>query len=423
MTNSDTIHLQKFHADQSRIYKNRARFSVWRCGRRYGKTTALENIASNWGAHGDLTGWFSPTYKLLLPTYKRILQMVRPLVKSASKIDAIIELETGGAIEFWTLNDEDAGRSRKYHHVIIDEGSLVKRGLRDTWEQSIAPTLLDYGGDAIMAGTPKGVDDENFFYQACTNKKLGWKEFHAPTSANPMISREALAKLPSEVPPLVYQQEYLAEFVDWSGAMFFSLDAMLQDGEPVPYPEKIDTAYATLDSAIKTGSKNDGTGITFWGYCRFPTPHLIVLDWELIQIEGSLLEAWLPSQFARCEELAGICGARYGSQGIHIEDKASGIILIQQGVRRGWNVHAIDSKLTAVGKEERAVSISGHVHRGEVKISRYAYDKLTTYKEMTRNHFLTQVLGFKIGEKDQADDLFDTFTYGVAIGLGDSEGF
>ena len=205
--------------------------------------------------------------------------------------------------------------------------------------------------------------------------------------------------------------------------MFFSLDAMLENGSPVPYPEKIDAVYATLDSAIKTGSKNDGTGITFWGLTRFPAPRLIVLDWDLIQIEGSLLEAWLPSQFKRCDELAAVCGARFGSQGIHIEDKASGIILIQQGVRRGWNVHAIDGGLTAMGKEERAVSVSGYVHQGQVKISHRAYDKLTTYKEMTRNHFLTQVLGFKIGEKDQADDLFDTFTYGVAIGLGDSEGF
>ena len=419
----DTLRLTSFHAGQKKIYRERAQKTVWRCGRRFGKTTALETIAANWGAHGQLVGWFAPNYKLLLPSYKKILELVRPIVKSSSKIDALIELDTGGQIEFWTLGDENAGRSRKYHHAIIDEGSLVKRGLRNIWEQSIEPTLLDYDGDAIMAGTPKGLDDENFFYMACNEPALGWKEFHAPTSANPYISEDALAKKKLSVPPLVWQQEYLADFIDWSGKMFFSLDAMLENGSPVPYPEKIDAVYATLDSAIKTGSKNDGTGITFWGLTRFPAPRLIVLDWDLIQIEGSLLEAWLPSQFKRCDELAAVCGARFGSQGIHIEDKASGIILIQQGVRRGWNVHAIDSGLTAMGKEERAVSVSGYVHQGQVKLSHHAYDKLTTYKEMTRNHFLTQVLGFKIGEKDQADDLFDTFTYGVAIGLGDSEGF
>ena len=418
------IKLIKFHQDQRRIYKNRSRFSVWRCGRRYGKTTAFESIASNWAAHGDKVGWFAPNYKLLLPSYKRAVKMLKPIIANASKTDALIELTTGGCIEFWTLDNEDAGRSRAYHHALIDEGSLVKKGLRDTWEQAIAPTLLDYQGDAIMAGTPKGIDDENYFYQACTNKKLGWTEFHAPTAANPMISREAIAKLPDEYPPLVYQQEYLAEFVNWAGAMFFSLQDILEDGLPVPYPIKTDTIYATLDSAVKTGSKNDGTAIVYWAYSRIPEPNIVILDWDIVQIEGSLLEVWLPSQLMRCQELADICGARYGSSGIHIEDKASGTILLQQGQRKNWPIHAIDSKFTAIGKEERAMSVSGYVHQKKVKISQYAYDKLTTYKEMTRNHFLIQFLGFKIGEKnDDSDDLLDAGTYGIYIGLNGSEAY
>lgn len=85
--------------------------------------------------------------------------------------------------------------------------------------------------------------------------------------------------------------------------------------------------------------------------------------------------------------------------------------------------HGIDSVLTAKGKDERAISVSGYVFRGEVKITQPAFDKVVVYKTQSRNHFITQVTGFRIGVKDQADDLLDTFCYGVAIALGNSKGF
>lgn len=81
---------------------------------------------------------------------------------------------------------------------------------------------------------------------------------------------------------------------------------------------------------------------------------------------------------------------------------------------------------TAAGKDERAINASGPVFRGEVKFSRHAYDKTVTFKDTTRNHMVSQVVGFRIGDKDaakRADDLLDTLTYAVAITLGNSEGF
>ena len=80
--------------------------------------------------------------------------------------------------------------------------------------------------------------------------------------------------------------------------------------------------------------------------------------------------------------------------------------------------------LTSVGKDERAISVSGYVYRNRVKIARLAYDKVTTYKGTSRNHLLGQVVGFRVGDKDASreDDLLDGFTYGVAIALGNEEG-
>ncbi len=105
--------------------------------------------------------------------------------------------------------------------------------------------------------------------------------------------------------------------------------------------------------------------------------------------------------FHRLEELAGQCGARHGALGAFIEDKNSGTILLQQAARRNWLAHPIESKLTAMGKDERAISVSGYVYRGNVKYTDYAYNKTTVYKRKSRNHLVEQVESFRIGDKEK----------------------
>jgi hypothetical protein len=142
----------------------------------------------------------------------------------------------------------------------------------------------------------------------------------------------------------------------------------------------------------------------------------------VIQIEGALLETWLPQVFLRIEDLAGKCRARLGPLGAYIEDKNSGTILLQQARRRGMKATEIESRLTAMGKDERAISVSGYVHRGRVKYTEHAFNKTSIYKGKSRNHLLDQVESFRIGDKksDREDDLLDTFCYGIALALGNN---
>lgn len=435
--------LPTLHAGQVRVWNERARFNRVRCGRRWGKTEFGKTVGGSQASKGRSVGWFAPDYKIQSEAYNELLDIITPIKKQASKIEGRMETTTGGRIDFWSLENERAGRSRKYHDVIIDEAAFTKPNMVEIWERSIKPTLFDLGGRAWVLSTPNGTAADNFFYLLNDVEKFGFKDHHAPTADNPLLPLirpgetpeewmerrvSELLKLKNDNHPLVYQQEYLAEFVDWSGTAFFSVASLLDAaGNPYDMPTKCDAVFAVIDTAIKTGSKNDGTGVTF--YALMPAVlgregRLIVLDWDIVQIEGSLLESWLPTVYERLEELATMTGARMGTTlGVFIEDKASGIILLQQAARRGWNARPIDGKLTAMGKDERAISVSGYVYRGEVKICRYAYEKVKKYKEVSRNHFLTQVTGFRIGVKDQADDLFDTFCYGISIALGNTRGY
>lgn len=422
----ESVKLQKLHAQQIEIaqgFKQHKKVVI-RCGRRFGKTSLLERCAAKWAFNGERVGWLGPKYKLNAPTYGNLIHTLKPVIQSKSKIDQLIQLNTGGLVEFWTLEDENAGRSRKYHKVIVDEASLKAKGLKEIIDQSIRPTLLDYNGSIIMAGTPKGVDPDNYFYEACTNPIEGWIEYHAPTASNPHLDPDVVAKLIHDYPPLVYQQEYLADFVDWRGSAFFSELSLLVDGHAVEYPTRCDQVFAVVDTALKDGLEHDGTAVIYCARNKIAGHPLIILDWDLIQIQGALLEEWLPSVNQRLEDLAKQTGARQGNLGIWVEDKGSGTVLIQQAERRSLPVYPIEEKLVDLGKEGRALSVSGYVYRGDVKFSQYAYDKVTNYKGQTRNHLLAQVCGFRIGTKTPHHmDALDVFCYAAAISLGDSEGW
>lgn len=211
---------------------------------------------------------------------------------------------------------------------------------------------------------------------------------------------------------------------------FFTEKQLLVKGDdgvyrPVETPQLVDCVFATIDTAVKSGKSHDGLAVVFHALTTsgsYPIK-LVVLDWDITKLDGALLEQWIPSVFARLEELARLTRARLGSVGAWIEDKAAGSILLQQ-VAEKYPLQAIDSKLTSMGKTERGFNASGKVYAGDVKIARHAYEKTVEYEGAMRNHFLSQVTGFRPGAPEgSADDLFDDFCYGIAIGIGNPDGF
>ena len=236
------------------------------------------------------------------------------------------------------------------------------------------------------------------------------------------IPRATIEQNKIELGEYAYSTQYQQQPRGREGTQFFSAADLLINGEASAAPAMCDAVYAIIDTATKTGKQHDATFVVYWAYTRYPERRLMVVDWDIAQIEGSLLEKWLPDVFARSEEIAREVGSRGGSIGAFIEDKASGTILLQQSAKHSWPAFPIDSLLTSVGKSERAINVSGYVRQGLVKITKHAYDKITMYKGRAKNHFISQVTGFRIGVPDQEDDGLDCFCYGISIGLGNEEG-
>jgi hypothetical protein len=448
--NRTSISIGRLHAGQIRAYQALLghRFMALRCGRRFGKTDLAKAWIKQGLIQGEACAWFAPQHMQTSEVFSELSRTLAPLLLARSRGAGSMKLQTGGRLDFWSLENPIAGRSRGYHRVVIDEAAFAKNtsnvaagSMMEIWERAIRPTLYDYAGRALVCSNSAGKNPDNFFYTICTEPRYGFREYHATTLDNPLLpkrlphenetkweNRRILyqAELKQDNDPLVYAQEYLAEFVDWSGVAFFSREKLLFDGQAVPFPPCCDSVFAVIDTASKTGTEHDATAVTYFAYDRYNLGFpLLILDWDIVQIEGALLETWLPSVFSRLTVLAENCRARRGSIGAFIEDKNSGTILLQQARRRAMMATAIESALTAMGKDERAISVSGYVHRAQVKYTDHAFNKIVTYKRRSMNHLLDQVESFRIGDKtsDREDDLLDTFCYGIAIALGDQDGF
>lgn len=207
------------HAGQAQLAAEHRRFNVACMGRRWGKTKFGIDLLLSPGMvlEGAPVGWFAPQYKLLEEVYREARRILAPITVRADGQQHRLELITGGAIDFWTLDNPDAGRGRKYARVIIDEAAM-SRNLEEAWTQAIRPTLADLSGDAWFFSTPKGGNFFKILYDRAADDP-DWMRWQMPTASNPFIKPSEIEAMRADLPELVYRQEVLAEFVYLEGVL------------------------------------------------------------------------------------------------------------------------------------------------------------------------------------------------------------
>ena len=246
--------LPRPHEAQQVILKEAKRYNVLACGRRFGKTTLGGNLLSDPILKDALPcAWFAPTYRLLEEAYNDHKRIYAPVIRRAVQTPAPrIELITGAAIDYWTLDDPSTvARGRKYKRVIIDEAAMA-RHLEQAWTEAIRPTLTDYKGDAFFLSTPKGSNYFKTLY-GMAGQDEDWMAWQMPTTANPWIDATEVDKAGESLPSIAFRQEYLAEFVDAAGARIKR--EWLRYGD---CPEGLPT-YIGVDLAISTKTESDYT--------------------------------------------------------------------------------------------------------------------------------------------------------------------
>lgn len=214
------IVLPKPHPGQEIIKRERKRFNVVNCGRRFGKSQLGIDLLVEPTVLSYPVGWFSPTSKMLLEIWRTVERILEPITVRKSTRDYRLDFVTGGVLEFWSLDNPNAARGRKYKRIIGDEWALVANSL-DVWNFVLRPTLLDLMGDAYFLSTPKG---RNGFWQMWQWGQdplyEEWVSWQMPTSANPFIPQSEIDAMRATMPERVYAQEINASFIDDAGGVF-----------------------------------------------------------------------------------------------------------------------------------------------------------------------------------------------------------
>lgn len=224
-TEPERITLHRLHPKQRRILRQAKRFNVVCCGRRWGKTLLGVDIVCDYAIDGNPAGWFAPEYKYLVDAWNQVHQILRPLIRNSSWMDKQVTLHTDGIIDFWTMDDPDAGRSRKYAVVVIDEAAKRTKGgknnLMSAWHNAIRPTLMDLRGSAWFFSTPRGYNGfQTMFSWGQDPTKHAWSSWTEPTRNNPYIPEDEIEESRLSMPEDVYRQEILAQFIEGGGSVF-----------------------------------------------------------------------------------------------------------------------------------------------------------------------------------------------------------
>jgi hypothetical protein len=252
-----TIELQvpALHSGQRRIQEEATRFNAICCGRRFGKSVLSRRRLLRSALAGKPAAYFAPTYKMLSDYWRESIAELFPVLDKSNVQEKRLQFIGGGSIDMWSLDEPNAARGRKYAHVAIDEAASVAR-LQEAWQEVLRPTLADYQGTADFYSTPKG---RNFFWQLWQRGQdtayPEWQSWQMPTSTNPHINKAEIEAARLELPERVFEQEFLAQFLEDGGGVFRGVLDCAVAPRVAPY-------RGEFVMGVDWGQQNDFTALT-----------------------------------------------------------------------------------------------------------------------------------------------------------------
>ena len=221
------VQLYGLYPQQQKIYDDPTRFKVLNCGRRYGKTIMLiRALTEAMLLEGKPVAFYGFSDKTLDDTWNTIRDIMTfdiaegvPNIIDKDERYKYLKIYNGGSIQFWSSTKTRNGRGKKYGLVVCDEVAFYEKP-KELVTETILPTLADFNDSKlILASTPYGVG--NYWHSLCTEPPNGFKTFTGTLYDNPFINNENIQFLKGATDPLIWQQEYLAMFVDMNAEKFF----------------------------------------------------------------------------------------------------------------------------------------------------------------------------------------------------------
>jgi phage FluMu gp28-like protein len=240
---------------QNLVFASSARFLAVDAGRRWGKSLTGLNwlLQGACEAPGSESWWVAPVYSQSLMAYRKLSSAARAggaelAFKKKSDSEMRIEFINGSAMTFKSADKPDNLRGEGLARVVLDEAARTKR---DVWEEVLRPAVSDTAGKVLFISTPKG---KNWFYELWTRGQdplqREFASWRYPTSDNPKVPAGDIEQARQSLPVDVFNQEYLAEFLDSNAGVFRNVKACI--GSVRGDPQLGRTYRAGLDLARLT---------------------------------------------------------------------------------------------------------------------------------------------------------------------------
>lgn len=238
---------------QKIIAKDKHRFRVLNCGRRFGKTTeAVEEIKGYVlsSEEGDKIAYIAPTYQQARDiAWEMMIRELRPIIikKNEARLELEVMNKDGKSVLLVLRGWEsiETLRGQKFRFVVIDEVASM-RNFWVGWQEVLRPALTDLQGHCLFISTPKGF---NHFYDLYNlqDKDSDYKSFHFTTYDNPFIPREELEKARLEITEDRFAQEYMADFRKQEGLVYKEFSRDRHVIEVYPEESNITETFAGID--------------------------------------------------------------------------------------------------------------------------------------------------------------------------------
>ena len=208
------------------ILTNKAKYHVACVGRQYGKSLMAMNLVLYWAINDGPSKilWVSPVYSQTDKVQKELMQAIggSGIVKSCNYSSNEIQLQNGSQILFRSAERYDNIRGLTMDYGVIDVAAFCKD---EAWTEAIRPVFMVRGKKVLFISTPKG---KNFFYelfqlgQSADNPN--YASYTGTSYETPYIDNSEITDAKKTLPSAVFEQEYLAKFIDSGGEVFQNLD-------------------------------------------------------------------------------------------------------------------------------------------------------------------------------------------------------
>ena len=224
---------------QKEIIEHPARFKVVVAGRRAGKSYAsIASLAKHARYPKKKCMYVAPSYRMAKQiVWEDLKDQLREKnwIKKINESELSVTLVNGSTIFLRSADNPDSIRGIGLDYVVIDEAADISE---EAWRAVIRPTLSDRQGNAMIISSPKG---RNWLYDVYNDAKHleDWNSWQFTTAQGGIVNDQEIADARRDLDDRTYRQEYEAQFVDYSGLIYYAFGEHCIQEEIIPEDNRI----------------------------------------------------------------------------------------------------------------------------------------------------------------------------------------